>query len=443
MTPPEESLRSCIENDPRWKLLERILAAPGFAKSARLSSLLLYIVKQSLLGKDGELHEQHIGERVFGRLIGYDPRDDNIVRSHVSRLRQRLEQYFREGGKQEPLRITIPRGSYVPLFERVDTPASMEAQAPLVPEEAQQQPVHAASEKSSSALRPIRWIYLGGGIGGILGMLLLLLSAWILASAGWGGIPGRKETPTYRLWSAMFSSGRDTLIVPADSGLIILKSFTKHPVSVADYANGKYLSEGDCAQPCDQHLLETLAGHRYTSLADLKFAVALTRLPEALPSRTEIRFARDLQLDDLKQTNLILIGSVEADPWLELFQHQMNFVLHDDKLAGPLEIENRDPMPRERASYLYDGQDPRHRGFALVAFLPNLSGTGNVLVVQGFTLAGTQAAAEFVTDHEDFDSLFRSIIARRHGLPHFEVLLRTMDVNGIGSRPSIVAYRVY
>jgi hypothetical protein len=203
------------------------------------------------------------------------------------------------------------------------------------------------------------------------------------------------------------------------------------------------LSEGDCAQPCDQHLLETLAEHRYTSLADLKFAVALTRLPEALPSRTEIRFARDLQLDDLKQANLILIGSVEADPWLELFQHQMNFVLHDDKLAGPLEIENRKPMAGERASYLYDGQDPRHRGFALVAFLPNLSGTGNVLVVQGFTLAGTQAAAEFVTDHEDFDSLFGSIIARRHGLPHFEVLLRTMDVNGIGSRPSIVAYRVY
>jgi hypothetical protein len=442
MTPPEESLRNFSEKDPRWKLLERILSAPGFAKSPRLSSLLLYIVKQFLLGKDEELHEQRIGERVFGRLIGYDPRDDNIVRSHVSRLRQRLEQYFREEGKQESLRITIPRGSYVPLFEPMDAASSMEAQAPL-PSGESQQPEHASAEESPSASRPIRWMYLSGGIGGVLGILLLVLAVGIFAKIGWRSILARAKTPTYKLWSSMFSSSRDTLIVPADSGLIILKSFTRHPVSIADYADGRYLSENGCTQPCDQHLLETLAEHRYTSLADLKFAVALTRLPEALPNRTEIRYARDLQLDDLKQANLILIGSIEADPWLELFQHQMNFVLHDDRLAGPLEIENRKPMPGERALYAYDGHDSLHRGFALVAFLPNLSGAGNVLVVQGFTLAGTQAAAEFVTSHQDFDSLFGPIVARRHGLPHFEVLLRTMDVNGIGSRPSIVAYRVY
>jgi hypothetical protein len=96
MAPAEGSFRNFSEKDPRWKLLERILSAPGFAKSPPLFSLLLYILKQFFLGKDEELHKQRIGERVFGRLIGYDPRDNNIVRSHISRLRQRLEQYFRE-----------------------------------------------------------------------------------------------------------------------------------------------------------------------------------------------------------------------------------------------------------------------------------------------------------------------------------------------------------
>ncbi len=106
-------------------------------------------------------------------------------------------------------------------------------------------------------------------------------------------------------------------------------------------------------------------------------------------------------------------------------------------------IAQVDTVTPYQASYLYDRNDPAHRGYAIVAFLPNLSGAGNVRVVQGFTLAGTQAAADFVTNDHDFDQLFAPIIAKRRGLPHFEVLLKTMDVNGLGARPSVLTYRVY
>jgi len=143
----EEGFRNFTEKDPRWKLVERIVAAPGFAKSPRLSSLLTYIVKQSLQGRDEELNEQCIGERVFGRSIGYDPRDDNIVRSHASRLRQRLEAYFRDEGGAEPLRIAIPRGSYVPQFERVETTLSGEPYAAAPTETAEEEPILPSTEK--------------------------------------------------------------------------------------------------------------------------------------------------------------------------------------------------------------------------------------------------------------------------------------------------------
>jgi hypothetical protein len=439
----QENLSGLTEKDPKWKLVERIVVAPGFAKSARLSSLLLYIVRQSIEGKDEDLNEQVIGEQVFGRPIGYDPRDDNIVRAHASRLRQRLEAYFQEDGRDELLRITIPRGSYAPIFERnVLKPLSLESPSTSSAEHAAEKvliPASSAGVKWPEFLK-VRWMYFAGGL---LCLLLITLGTSRLVRVGWIQMMTQKKCPTQRLWSAIFNVNRDTLIVPADSGLIILKSFTQRPISIAEYASGRYLSNIDCEKPCDSHQLQMLAEHRYTSLADLKFAVTLTHMPEALPNRTEIRYARDLQLDDLKQSNLILIGSLEADPWLELFQHQMNFILHDDRLAGPLRVENRKPLPGERASYVYDAQDPAQNGYALVAFLPNLGGTGNVLVVQGFTLAGTQAAAEFATNDHDFDALFDSVLRKRHELPHFEVLLRTMDVNGIGSHPSIVAYRVY
>jgi hypothetical protein len=441
ITVQEGALRSFIEKDPRWKLVERIVAAPGFAKSARLSTLLIHIVKQSLEGKEEELNEQLIGERVFGRPVGYDPRDDNIVRSHASRLRQRLDTYFCEKGRAEPLLISIPRGSYVPQFERIETAPSVEPH-PEAPAELAEDGMILPSTEKQPAFPRARRFQLASITLSILILALVLPASSLLRDWRHHAV-GQTESPAHKLWSAIFSGSRDTLIVPADSSLIILKAFTGHPVNIAQYASGRYLSDVDCERPCDRQMLETLVEHRYTSLADLKFAVALTHMPEAVPSRTEIRYARDLELDDLKQANLILIGSLEADPWLELFQHQMNFVLQDDKLKGPLEVENRRPGPGERADYIYDARDPTESGFATVAFLPNLSGTGSVMVVQGFTLAGTQAAAEFVSNDHEFDSFFAPILGNRPTLPHFELLLKTLEVNGIGSRPVILAYRLY
>jgi hypothetical protein len=178
-------------------------------------------------------------------------------------------------------------------------------------------------------------------------------------------------------------------------------------------------------------------------MSDLEFAVKLTHIPEAIPDRTEIRYARDLELKDFKESNLVLAGSQEADPWLAVVSPQMNFVIHDDPTAGPLYVENRQPRTGEKGTYLYDGRDPQHRGLATIAFLPNLSGNGNLLIVQGFTLAGTQAAAEFVTSGQEFDTLFPSYSGNTSRLPHFEILLNTVEFNGMASRPTPLAWHIY
>jgi hypothetical protein len=72
----------------------------------------------------------------------------------------------------------------------------------------------------------------------------------------------------------------------------------------------------------------------------------------------------------------------------------------------------------------------------------NLSGSGNLLVVQGFSLAGTQAAAEFVTSGTDLDALLRSYAGGSAPLPHFEILLSTIEINGMASRPVPLAWHV-
>src|ERR1700761_2761864 len=104
------------EKDPRYQLVERILATPDFVRSPQISKFLSYICTATFENPGQNLSEQHIGVEVFGREPDYDSAADTIVRSHALRLRRRLEQYFQKAGRDEPLHLVIPRGSYTPVF---------------------------------------------------------------------------------------------------------------------------------------------------------------------------------------------------------------------------------------------------------------------------------------------------------------------------------------
>jgi hypothetical protein len=119
MNSPEASTRSAGSSgapDSRRMLVARVIASSVFAKSERLSSLLVYICDIALNGREDEISEQSIGTAVFRRSPDFDSSIDGIVRTQASRLRQKLDQYFEEEGAEEPVRIVIPKGGYVPFF---------------------------------------------------------------------------------------------------------------------------------------------------------------------------------------------------------------------------------------------------------------------------------------------------------------------------------------
>ena len=435
MTLRETLQTNSLEDDPRWQLVQRIVASPGFMNSSRLSAFLLYVSKQCLIGESGGLNERSIGEVVFERSRGYDPRDDNIVRSHASRLRLRLQEYFEQEGASEPLQVSIPRGSYSPVFGPVDSALDTTTEKLSAVSSAPHQ------ADSNTTLTPaIR----GSRASKILIVCLVTLAITAASIVFYYRFRASlQETPSHKLWTQLFRNDQQTIIVPADSSLVIARLMVGHPIRLPEYSDGLYKQAPDCNRPCDIRMIQTVESLRYTSMSDLEFAVKVTQIPEAIPNRTEIRYARDVQLKDFKESNLILAGSQEADPWLSAISGQMSFVVHDDPSSDVLRVENRHPKAGEKSDYLFDPHDPQHRGLATIAFLPNLSGNGNLLVVQGFTLAGTQAAAEFVTDRRDIDNLFLSFSGRGARLPHFEILLSTMDVNGMAAHPVLLAWHTY
>jgi serine/threonine-protein kinase len=106
--------------------VERILANPLFAQSARLSALLRFVVKMSQSGRTDSLKEYSLGVEVFERGADFDPRIDNIVRIQAAKLRSRLVEYYAGDGAGDTVIISIPKGSYAPEIRQAAAKAGTE-----------------------------------------------------------------------------------------------------------------------------------------------------------------------------------------------------------------------------------------------------------------------------------------------------------------------------
>lgn len=97
--------------------LELVLRSRAFIQSHRIRRFLQFVVQESLMGQPHRLKEYLIGLEVFDRRDAFDPRVDSIVRVEARRLRYKLEEYYRSEGREDPIRIMLRKGSYVPMFE--------------------------------------------------------------------------------------------------------------------------------------------------------------------------------------------------------------------------------------------------------------------------------------------------------------------------------------
>lgn len=98
--------------------LERILQSAHFRDSLRLTSFLKFVVETTLTGKPESIKAYTIAVEALGRTSDFDPQHDPIVRVEAGRLRQALTRYYSEAGRDDPLVIELPRGTYVPNFRR-------------------------------------------------------------------------------------------------------------------------------------------------------------------------------------------------------------------------------------------------------------------------------------------------------------------------------------
>jgi hypothetical protein len=432
-------------DDPRWHLVQRIVVSRSMGRSPLLSEFLLYICERQLRNQSAELTEQRIGVQVFGRSEGYNSNDDNIVRNYARTLRKRVEDYFATEGKHEDLRLEIPRGAYVPVFYPRSSEDSTQGENPsggndpgpsLIEEPPREQPLLPAKDSAHSVrlfiLYPVA--------------LCFILAAVIGIYFSVHGLPraaAQPLSPTDVLWSQLFQKERDTFVVPADSGLVIMQGFTRRPVSLGDYISGTYQGEGTSDTAISAGEVRELGTRRYTSIVDLNLVLRLSRLKQVVPQRMLVCYARDLRMDDVRSGNAILLGSVDANPWVGLFEQQLNFRFSfDPKSDSAPVIINQHPLAGEQPVYANHHDGSWHSTLGRIAYLSNLDGSGHVLLVGGLNMAGTQAAGEFVLN----PSLMRPILdhakAPNGSIRPFEILIATSNVAANASSPHVVSERV-
>ena len=119
-------------------------------RSPRLANLLRYIGEKYLSGESDHLSEYNIATEVFGRSkTVFDSGEDAIARVEAHRLRKRLKEYYENGGKDRPIHVSIPPGTYVPVFTRRTAILSQE---PVPNIESRNQSENPASPQNYSSL---------------------------------------------------------------------------------------------------------------------------------------------------------------------------------------------------------------------------------------------------------------------------------------------------
>ncbi|WP_141213355.1 hypothetical protein [Janthinobacterium sp. PC23-8] len=154
-------------------------------------------------------------------------------------------------------------------------------------------------------------------------------------------------------WKSLLFAGHETLFIPAASELVMHQRAIGRQISLDDYIAKRFDS------PADNNAhgpASPFHWRRYTGVISVTLAVELGKLAATAPHGLRVRYARGLQLNELKQANAVLVGTADANPWVSLFRDRLNYHIDLDVPNDKILVRNDAPAAGERDVRIF-----RHR----------------------------------------------------------------------------------
>lgn len=420
-------------------LVERIAHSELFQRSPRLREFLLYVSECTLHGSLGDVREQVIAERVFGRRP--DPGgQDSIVRAEARNLRKRLETYFAKEGSEEPVLVVMPKGGYsIAFVPRIQ--GNQAAQPHSEKDTADLSAVAAVEEKPSS--EPAMD---GRGVKpGLIYALLTVLAAAGLSLALYWHHQAAAVRRHFNLaspvlpFSAIVTEDEPAEIITSDTGFLQIASLLRRRITLDDYITRSYGKDPGTNPP---DLMRNWNAYEFTDGREMTIAGLILRRSAQFADKISLRSGHAVQLQDFKDHNMVLIGSPISNPWAQLYEDKLNFRC-DFSDDGRILFRNRYPRAHEKDTFPNDDDNQHHREYARIVFLPRTSDAGATLLIAGTTAQSTQAAGEFVTDQSALTATLKSLGVDPYGPPHyFELLIRSNNFAGGAILREVIASRL-
>ncbi len=429
------------ERDAVLRELQTVLANPHFAASKRYPALLKYIVENTLAGKSDLLKERTLGVEVFDRPATYDTNADTVVRYTAGEVRKRLQLFYHEEGRHSSIRISLPAGSYVPVFSREhdrreedrpeDSGAGGRHETEYFSNSDGSADLAGATPEFRTALRP------GTTIGPLVapwppeliarprrarrsdsvGQLLVLTLAVVLAfGAGffWTHRSVSSNSIVDDFWAPLTRDQRSVILC---TGSVV-------------FAQDKYSGV----------ITAGTNGNVDYPFVSIQTASAIAQIDEAVePSgaSTPLIASPWTTLTDLREHSIALIGAYNNQWTIRLLQ-PLRFHFLPDPQARIVDGMNPNLGWERDQSIPYSSADD----YAIVARFRDPNVDGWVIALAGLGRNGTEAAAQFATSPHYLEMLEQQL-GSKFGNRNIEVVLKVGVINAKTGAPSIIAVHAW
>jgi hypothetical protein len=419
--------------------VERLLHSDELRGSEVLRRLLKFLAEKSICGAADDLNEYAVAIDGLGKPASYDPRHNSAVRIQMGRLRQKLADYYRGEGLNDPVFIDLPKGRFKLKCELRDDPAIASSAEPM---DLALSSAHPRAKRVREIIKALRFpAAVAAG---------MLLSFAVGGARNWlkpakAGAASVANQPSWSadmedLWRPFISSNRPMIVAIEDPLFVEL-----------DGKKGVYYRDktlNNWKDVTNSHTIEAVRGalknreiapsRYYTAFGEVDSSFLLARLLGSHVQNLSVLKTSDLSMRELADNNVVFVG-IE------------NIFFTDQIQAAPVAaslqpvrdgIRNIRPGPHEPEIFLDQySTAPTEEGiaYALVTHVPGPMGGNDVESFTCSRAAGYVAAVKAFTDPSFVRDLVHKLKqASNNQMPrYYQVLLK---VKFTAEEPTEITY---